>query len=118
VLQHKPRHPHEPVDVRLEDPALVLLGRVRERLATQRKAGGVDEDVRGPRLLDEASAALGITDVELEGDVGLEPLDPPRATDDARAFRLQPARCCGADSARGAGDDRRRAVEPAQWFAP
>jgi hypothetical protein len=114
VLQDETRHSHEAVDVRLEDRSLVLLGRIRERLTPERETRGVDEDVRWPRLLDEARATLGVGDVELERDVRLEPLDPPRAADDTRAFRRERAGRRSADSARRAGDDRRPAVELAQ----
>ena len=61
----------------------------------------------------EALAARRIGDVELDGDVRLEPLDSPRTADDAGALGREQARRRGADSARGARDDRGLAVEPA-----
>jgi hypothetical protein len=60
-----------------------------ERVAAEREAGVVDEDVEPPSSLDrrgdEALAARRVGDVELERDVRLEPLDAARAAGDARA---------------------------------
>ena len=52
VRQAKPRHAHEPADVRLEHRRLVLLGRLVERVAAEGEPGVVEEDVEAPELLD------------------------------------------------------------------
>ena len=85
---------------------------VGERLAPECEAGRVHEDVRGAGGVDEALAARGVGDVERERDVRLEPLDAAGAADDPRALVREHARRRGADPARGARDDRGRAVEP------
>ena len=57
--------------------------------AAEREAGVVEEDVEPAELVhrarDEALAALLVGDVELERDVGVDPLDAPRAARDADA---------------------------------
>ena len=79
------------------------------------RPGVVEEDVEASELLDrggdEALAALRVGDVELELDVGLEPVDAPRAAGDADAGVLQRTRGRLPDSGRCAGDDRRLAGE-------
>jgi hypothetical protein len=65
-----------------------------------------------PRASTAASTnARLVRDVERQGDVGLDLLDPPRAADDpdARVAQLPDGR--GADPRRRAGDDRRLAAE-------
>src|SRR5262249_31051470 len=113
ALQHEPGHAHEPVDVGLEDGALVLLRRRGEGIPAETETRGVHEDVDGPGRVDEALAARGIGDVELERDLRLEPLDAARAADDLHARLGEHARGRGADAARRAGDDRGRSLEPA-----
>ncbi len=106
VRQAEARHPHQPEHVRLDDLALVLLGRLPERNAPERFACAVDEDVEtaelGDRRLDEALAARRVGDVE-----------PRRArgADDPCARRLERSRGRRTDTARGARDDRPLAVE-------
>ena len=74
------RHPHQPGDVGAEHPRLVLVARLVERRAAERPARVVDEDVEPAELLhrlgDEARAALGLGHVQLERNLGLEPLHP------------------------------------------
>ena len=68
-----------------------------ERVAAEREARGVDEDVDAAELLDgrvdEALAARRVGDVELERDDRCgNPFDPAGAADDARALaRRAPA---------------------------
>ena len=52
VRQAEARHPHQPVDVRLDHPLLVVLARLPERVAADRAAGVVDEDVEPAERLD------------------------------------------------------------------
>ena len=64
-------HPDQPVDVGLEDHALVVLGGVVEQVAPEGEAGAVDEDVqaaleRRHRLGDEPLAARRVGDVQLQ----------------------------------------------------
>ena len=54
VRQHEARDAHEPADVRLDDRVLVLLLRLDERVAAEREAGVVDEDVDAAELLERA----------------------------------------------------------------
>ena len=93
VRQHEPRHPDQAVDVRLQHDRLVGLGRVVERVAAEREAGVVDEHVDAAELLDgrrdEALGRRRIGDVELERDVRVDLVDPPRAAGDARALGPQ-----------------------------
>ena len=81
--------------VRLEHGLLVLLAARVERVAAEAEAGVVDEDVepaeRLDRRVDEALAARGVGDVELERDLGLELVDAAGAAGDLRA-RLARAR--------------------------
>ena len=74
------------------------------------RPGVVEEDVDaaelGDRRLDERRRARLVGDVELERDVGLDPLHPPRAAGDAHAGLAQLAHGRGADAGRGARDDR------------
>jgi hypothetical protein len=104
-----------------KDGRLVLLVRLVERRATQRETGVVDEDVEAAevldRLPDEAAAARGVGDVELERDLRLEPLHPPRAARDAHAGGCERGRSRLADARRGAGHDRPLAaqVERRSW---
>ena len=116
VRQYQPRHAHEPVHVGLEDGALVLLGRVVERSATEREAGVVHEDVDSAaelldRRRDKARAAVHVGDVERQRDLRLQPLGAACAAHDADAELRQPARGGAAEAGRGAGDDRRPAGE-------
>ncbi len=110
VRQAEPRHPHQPGDVRAEDPRLVLVARLVERRAAERSAGVVDEDVEPAELLhrvgDEALRALGIGDVERQRDLGLEPLDAARAARDTHSGRGERARRRAPDSRRRPRDDR------------
>ena len=82
-----------------------------ERRAAEREAGRVHEHVHGAGRVDEALAARRVGDVELERDVGLDPLDAARAADDPRALGRERPRRRRADPARGARDDRRLARE-------
>ena len=111
-----------PVDVDVEDGRLVLLARLVERRAAEREAGVVDEDVEAAetldRLRDEALAARGVGDVELERDLGLEPLDPPRAARDAHAGGCERGRRRPADAGRGAGHDRPLAAQVERSHGP
>ena len=115
VREAEPRHAHEPVDVRVEHRVLVLFARLGERSPAEREPGVVEEDVDASERLDggrdEAFTALRIDDVELELDVGLEPVDAPGAAGDANAGILQRARGRLPDSGRCARDDRRLAGE-------
>ncbi len=92
VRQHQPRHPDQAAHVRLQHDLLVGLGRVVERVAAEREAGVVDEHVDAAELLDRGrDEALGrgrIGDVELERDVRIDLVDPPRTAGDARALGL------------------------------
>src|SRR6185437_12412972 len=96
---------------------VVLVGCLPEGLAPESEAGVVDEDVDpaepGNRVLDEAAAARRIAHVELERDVGVDPVDAPRAAGDLGACFAQRTYRPRAEAARGAGDDRPLAVEPA-----
>jgi len=82
-------HAHEPVHVRAEDALLVVLARLVERRAAEREACVVEEDIEASELLDgrgnEMCAALGVGDVELERDLGLEPLHSACTACDADA---------------------------------
>ena len=92
-----------------------------ERRPAEREPGGVDEDVGRPGGVDEALAARRVGDVELERNVGLEPLDPPRPADHARTLARRRPRGRGADAARGSGHDRRlpvRAAAGERYAAP
>ena len=110
VRQAEARHPHEAVHVRLEDGALVLLGRLVERRTTECETGVVDEDVDAAELLhrrcDEARATLGIGDVQLECHFGLEPFDAPSPARNANPRLGEHPRCRPTEARRGAGDDR------------
>ena len=115
MRQAESRHSHDRVHVRLEDRALVLLRRLVEGVAAKRETGVVEEDVEAAealdRLGDEALATLDVGDVELELDLGLEPLDAAGAAGDADArIGELPGRRL-ADAARRAGDDRGLALE-------
>ena len=105
-----------------EDGRLVLLARLVERRAAEREAGVVDEDVEAAELLDrlrdEALAARGVGDVELERDLRLEPLDPPRAARDAHARGCERGRRRPADAGRRAGDDRALAGQVERSHGP
>ena len=94
---------------------LVLGGRLGERRPPEREPGVVEEDVDpaelGDRRLDERGRAGLVGDVDLERDVGLDPLHPPRAAGDANARLAQLAHRRGADPGGGAGDDRRLAAQ-------
>src|SRR5207237_3805716 len=91
VWKAEARHAHEPVHVRLEDRALVLLTRLVERRAPEREAGVVDQDVDAAELADrggnETLAAGRIGDVELEGQGGREALARQRSPRDPSAGR-------------------------------
>ena len=104
------------MDVRLEDGFLVLLGARVEGVAAEAEAGVVDEDVEALELLhglgDEALAAGRVGDVELELEVRLEPVCAPRSSGDASTGASERAGNRRADPARGAGNDRRLALEP------
>ena len=97
VRQAEARHPHHPVDVRLDHPLLVVLARLPERVAADRTAGVVDEDVqpaeRLDRGLDERARAAGVGDVELVREVPFEAVDAPGPDGDldALASRRAPA---------------------------
>jgi hypothetical protein len=110
MRQAEARHPDHTVDVRFDHGALVLLGRLRERIAAEREAGVVDEDVDPAELVrgtrDEGGAALGIGDVQLEREVGLDGVDTAGAPRHACACVAQGARRRCPDPARRAGDDR------------
>ncbi len=84
-------------------------------IAPEGEAGVVDEDVEASERVDgssdEALAALGVGDVELERDVRLQPVDAPRAARDPDALGTQRPRDRRADPARSAGDDRGLAFE-------
>ena len=109
----EPRHPEHAVDVRVQHRRLVVGSRLRERRAAEREPGVVEEDVDPAEVLDcrgDERAARGLVrDVERQRDVGLDPLDPPRAADDAHARVAQLPHGRGADPRRRAGDDRRLA---------
>ena len=115
VRQDEAGHPDQAVHVRLQHDLLVGLARVVERVAAEREPGVVDEHVHAAELLhgrrDETFAAGRVGDVELERDVGVHPFDAPRAARDARPLRPERPHDRGADPARGAGDDRRLALE-------
>ena len=116
VREREPRHADQPVHVRLEHRLLVGLVALVERIAAEREAGRVDEHVEPAAeslhgLLDEALAARGIGDVELERDLRVDPVDAPRPAGDARGFATERGDDCRADPTRGAGDDRGLAVE-------
>ena len=116
VRERETRHADQPVHVRLEHRPLVGLGALVERVAAEREAGGVDERVEPAAeslhgLLDEALAARGIDDVELERDIGVDPIGPAGAARDAHPLAAERGERGRADPARGAGDDRGLAVE-------
>ena len=115
VREHEPRHPHHAVDVRVHHPLLVVGGRLGERCPPEREPGVVEEDVDpaelGDRRLDERGRVGLVGDVDLERDVGLDPLDPSRAAGDADPGLAQLAHRRSADPGGGAGDDRRLAVQ-------
>ena len=116
VRQAEAGHAHQPVHVGLQHGLLVLLAARVEGIAPKAKARVVDEDVEPAQLahglLDEALAARGVGHVELELELRLELIGPPRAARDRRARLGQGVRNGGADPARGAGDDRGLALEP------
>ena len=95
VRKGQPRHAQHAVDVRVQD-RLVLDGRLPERVATEREAGVVEEDVDEPELrgrpADEGGCALLVRDVEREGEVGVDALDAPRSARDARRLAELPGR--------------------------
>ena len=107
------------VHVRLDHRLLVLLARLRERVAAEAEAGVVDEDVEPA---ERSTAARRRSARSSPGRVrrgrarrsGLEPLDAARAAGDPRARLRERARGRRADPARGAGDDRRLALECGQ----
>ena len=106
-------------DLEIQDGEfMVLVGLARgvERLASQRETGVVDEDVElaklGERRSDERLAAVGVGDIELERDLGAEPVHPPRSACDAHAGICQRRRDRRADAAGRTGDDRRFSLEP------
>ena len=111
VWEAEPRHAEDAVDVRVQDGRLVLLVRLPERVAAEGEPGVVEEDVEpadlGDRPLDERHAALLVSRVELEREIGLDPLDPPRTTDHVNACLAQLAHGRCSDSARGTGDNGR-----------
>ena len=98
-------------------PLLVLLGRLPERVAAERAAGVVDEDVdpaeRLERGVDERLAAVRVGDVERVREVAVEQLDAPGADGDLHPRLLERPRRRRADAAGRAGDDRDLAVERA-----
>ena len=115
VREGEPRDAKDAVDVRVQHRLLVLGTRLRERDAAEREAGVVEEDVDpaelGDRALDERAARRLVGDVERQGDVGVDPLDPPGTADDAHARLAELAHRRGADPRRGARDDRGLALE-------
>ena len=110
VRQTQARDPDQAVDVRLEHDLLVRLRRLVEGVAAERKPGAVDDDVEAAELgrgpLDEALAARGIGDVELERDLRVDPLDATSPAGHAHSLGSERAHDRGADPARRAGDDR------------
>jgi hypothetical protein len=80
VRQAEACHADEPVDVRVEDRVLVALVRLVVRVAAEREAGVVEEDVQAAelrdRLLDESFRARRVGDVEREPDVRFQPVGP------------------------------------------
>ena len=115
VRQREPRDPEHAVDVRVQHRRLVVGRRLGERRAAEREPRVVEEDVdpaeRLDRRVDERAARRLVRDVERQGDVGLDPLDPPRAADDADARVAQLPHGRGADPRRRAGDDGGLAVQ-------
>src|SRR5919108_5127411 len=105
MREHEARHPQDAVDVRVQDSLLVVLVRLPERVATEREARVVEEDVhraeRGGRLLDERGAARHIADVERQSDVGVEAFDASRARRYANSRVAKLANSRGSDAARG-----------------
>ena len=109
-------HPKQAVDVRLEDDLLVLLAAFPERVPAKPEPRVVDEDVepaeRIERRRDEALAASGVGDVQLERHDSIwKAVRVPRAGGHADVFGEQGARDRGADSGGCAGDDCRLACE-------
>src|SRR5919198_5135097 len=116
VRQAEARHPDKSVHVRLEDRALVVLGAVVERVASECEAGGIDEDVDPAQLLgsrrDETLTALRIGDVQLERrHRGSNAVGPPRTAYHTDALPRQRLRRGRADAARRAGDDGRLSLQ-------
>ena len=110
--EHEPGHPHEPVDVRLEDASARPPRSTRSNGARPSASpAALTRMSTGPAASTKRSQLAGIGDVERERDVGLEPLDAPRAADHPRALAREHPRGRRADAARGARDDRRHAVE-------
>ncbi len=109
VREAQAGHAQHAVDVRVQDGLLVLEVRLRERVAAEREAGVVEEDVDAAELRDrlrhECSGALLVRDVDVQRHVGLDPLHPPRAAHDAHAHLAQLAHGRGTDAAGRAGDD-------------
>src|SRR5581483_11242436 len=103
------------VDVGLDHPLLVVLARLPERVAADRTAGVVDEDVEPAegleRAVEEALAARGVGDVQLVNEVAFEALDSARADRDLDAVLAQQPRGRGADPRGRARDDRGLSVE-------
>ena len=99
----------------MHHPLLVLGGRLGERCPPEREPGVVEEDVDpaelGDRGLDERDRAGLVGDVDLERDVGLDALDPARATGDANSGLAQLSHRRSTDPGGRAGDDRRLAAQ-------
>src|SRR6476620_4489430 len=115
VRQAESCHPDQAVDVGLEHSLLVLFASLPEGVAAEPEAGVVDEDVESAELaerdVDELFAALPVRDVELELDLGLQLVDPPRTAGDASTLPGECGRGRRADAARGARDDRGLSLE-------
>ena len=109
VREGEPRDAQDAVDVRVQHRLLVIGGRLGERNAAQREAGVVEEDVdpteRLDRPVDERAARRLVGDVERQGDVGVDALDPPGTAHDPHARLAQLPHGRGADPRGGAGDD-------------
>ena len=108
-------HAQEPVHVRLEHGVLVVLSARRERVAAQREAGPVDEDVQAPesldRLRDEPLAARRVGDVQSQRHVARDAFQTACAARDPCSFALKRPRCGRSNPARGARDDGGLAFE-------
>ena len=100
---------------------LVLFVDFPDRLAAEREAGVVDEDVEAAELgvcpLDESLAARRVGDVEIEREEPFairEAVDPPRADSDSCSRLRQRVRGRSPDPARGARDDSGLSFERGQ----
>ena len=115
VRQAEARHAHQPGDVRRDHGRLIRFGRFGDRIAAERQAGVVEEDVepaeRVHRGLDEALAAFRVGHVELERHVRVDAFDTACSARDANSQRAQVPHDGRADPARRAGDDRGLAFE-------